>query len=112
MWMDAGIAVQAGDQIVFTASGTYWLGPGPSWTPSTINCPPGTPDPRGAAPNIPSSSIVGRVGASGTAFCIGAGATIVAGSSSELYLTINDWVGYYSDNSGGVTVNWQISHQP
>ncbi len=54
-----------------------------------------------AAVGLPSFSLVGRIGESGTPFFVGSGPITLTGSG-ELYLTYNDWL--YSDNSGGYSV--------
>ena len=108
-WVNPGIAVLAGDSLSFTASGTYGVaGSDPGKTPSSVGC-VAQSNPTEAAPNLSMWSVVGRIG-SGTAFCIGAGSQVSASGSGELYVTINDDV--YGDNWGGVTINWQVSHQP
>ena len=107
-WTDGGIAVQAGDEVTFTASGTYGVaGSDPGDTPQKIGCSLQS-NPTAEASNISLWSVMGRFG-SGTPFCIGAGSTVIAAAPGELYVAINDDV--YSDNWGGVTINWQITEE-
>lgn len=58
-----------------------------------------------AAPGLVPWSLVGKIGPSGTPFEIGAGTTITAASSGDLYLSVND--NNFSDNSG----DWNVSIQ-
>jgi hypothetical protein len=110
MWANSGIAVQAGDALAFTASGTYGVaGSDPGKTPQMVGCAyQPTQGYSPVAPNIGLHAVVGRIG-TGTAFCIGAGSQVTATASGTLYVTINDDV--FSDNWGGVTVHWQITRE-
>jgi hypothetical protein len=47
---------------------------------------------------------------SGAPFCIGGGSQVTANASGQLYVSLNDDV--FTDNWGGVTVDWSVSHQP
>jgi hypothetical protein len=55
-----------------------------------------------AVNDAPFGQLVGRVG--GQAFSIGSASAFTAPASGTLELAVNDFVGYYSDNSGGFTV--------
>jgi len=105
-WADAGVAVDAGDVLTLTSSGTYGVaGSDPGKTPQSVGC-ASQQNSAAAAPSLSLWSVVGRVGA-GEAFCIGPGSEITSTATGELYVTINDDT--YGDNWGGVTIDWQIS---
>jgi serine/threonine-protein kinase len=110
-WAASGVAVQAGDVVTLTASGAFHVtGPDPAHSPAEIGCSYQTT--AGVTPLVPTISIwsvVGRVG-SGAPFCIGGGSQVTANASGQLYVSLNDDV--FTDNWGGVTVDWSVSHQP
>jgi serine/threonine-protein kinase len=108
-WANPGIAVQEGDLLTFTASGTFGVaGSDPGKTPAGMGCSTPPPPLSLVAPELTGSAVVGKVG-SGAPFCIGAGCNVVATTSGELYVSINDDV--FGDNWGGVTINWQITRE-
>ena len=110
-WTNTGVTVQAGDDVTITASGTFGVaGSDPGKTPASVGCAGGTPQGYAVpAPNLQIWAPVGRIGNT-TAFCIGGSVHFVASTSGTLTVTFND--DNVSDNWGGVTVTWQISHQP
>jgi hypothetical protein len=57
-----------------------------------------------ALDGAPFGQLVGRVGSQ--AFSIGDSGTFTAPASGTLELAVNDFLGYYSDNSGGFTVTF------
>jgi hypothetical protein len=110
-WTTVSVTIQTGDQVTISSSGTYGVaGSDPGKTPAAIGCAGGTPSGYTVpAPNLQIWALVGRIGNS-TAFCIGGSINFVATTSGTLYVTFNDDV--FTDNWGGATVNWQVSHQP
>jgi hypothetical protein len=107
MWAMPGIAVNAGDTLTLTASGTFGVaGSDPGKTPAGVGCAVQTSPAGFAAPNLSLWSVVGRIGF-GTPFCIGAGSQVTAAAFGQLFVTINDDV--FGDNWGGVTISWQIA---
>ena len=109
-WTNAGVALEAGDVVSITASGTYGVaGSDPGKTPTSVGCAGGTPQGYSVpAPNLQIWAPVGRVGST-TAFCIGGSIQFVASASGTLYLAINDDA--FGDNWGGITINWQITRE-
>lgn len=57
-------------------------------------------------------ALVGRFGESGDPFVIGSRAAIVAEVSGRLMLAVNDYEGYWFDNSGGYAVRILQSQHP
>ncbi len=55
----------------------------------------------------PFGALVGKVGPDGTPFLIGADSSFKAPASGTLYLAVNDYQKYYSDNKGGYLVRFQ-----
>jgi hypothetical protein len=110
-WTTVSVTVQTGDQVTISSSGTYGVaGSDPGKTPASVGCSGGTPSGYSVpAPDLQIWGLIGRIGNSG-AFCIGDSVSFVATTSGTLYVTFNDDV--VTDNWGGVTVNWQVSHQP
>jgi hypothetical protein len=111
-WTDTGVAVNAGQQLTVTTTGTmdYWTG----GCPSTQNCvvtPDGLPWSFCAAslagpytdPGLACFSLVGRIGIGGAPFQVGSSLTytVPANTSGELYLGVND--NNYPDNTGSWT---------
>ena len=110
-WTNLGVAVQKGDKVTITTTGTFGVaGSDPGKTPSSVGCAGGTPKGYSVpAPNLQIWAPVGRIG-NAAAFCIGASKSVVASAAGTLYVTFNDDV--FGDNWGGITVNWKVSHQP
>ena len=50
--------------------------------------------------DAPFGALVGRIGEDGEPFFIGANHTFTPAESGALYLSVNDYLGYYDDNSG------------
>ena len=50
--------------------------------------------------DAPFGALVGRIGEDGEPFFIGANHTFTPAESGVLYLAVNDYLGYYDDNSG------------
>lgn len=104
-WIDTGIDVVAGSAIEIEASGLVRIaGSDPGKTPvgdyygqcpvcllgSCAGCP---------EPSLPGSSLVGRI-ANGTPFAVGFGTSLTAASSGRLFLSVNDHLAFFGDNSG------------
>jgi len=99
-WTDTGITVNAGDKVVFQASGeiTYGRSPGQTATPD------GGPDRRAQypVPSVPVGALIGRVGNSAP-FGIGTQSQpLPMPASGRLMLGIND--NELADNGGAYTV--------
>ena len=103
-WTPTGIDLHAGDAFAATAEGTIVTNAsGSTASPQGV-----APDCRVAgsvhipfeAPQLPCWSLLGRIGPKGSVFEIGNRADLVATSSGQLFLGIND--NFYGDNSG----NW------
>jgi hypothetical protein len=99
-WTDTGITVNAGDKVVFQASGeiTYGRSPGQTATPD------GGPDrkPNYPLPSVPVGALIGRVGNSAP-FGIGTQSQpLPMPAAGRLMLGIND--NELADNGGAYTV--------
>ena len=111
-WNDSGVSVALGKKVIISASGTVVLcdgcaPSGPAGTPSKT-----TSEFNGgwAAPGLVPWSLVGKIGTSGVPFEIGADLTFIAGSSGELYLSVND--NYFPDNSGSWSATLEVKGGP
>jgi hypothetical protein len=99
-WTDTGITVNAGDKVVFQASGQITYGRSPGQTAS----PDGGPDrrPNYPLPSVPVGALLGRVG-NGAPFGIGTQTQpLPMPASGRLMLGVND--NELTDNSGSYTV--------
>ena len=97
-WHNIGIAVKQGQQIEFTASGTWFSGIEP-WTG-----PDGDIDKRCGAYPVPCGNLgalVGKVGDNGTPFKIGSFSIQVAPMDGILFLAMNDSTGSCSSDVQG-----------
>jgi len=96
-WTDAGITVQAGDVLMFTAEGTIEL----SFNGNDGATPAGAKSGRRAAEaplrQDPAGALIARIGDSGPIF-VGDRGSITATASGRLYLGVND--DYLGDNTG------------
>jgi Carboxypeptidase regulatory-like domain len=111
-WTDTGINLKTGDTVTVSGSGSVVVtadGHIPAMSPAGYppNCTAAevygqflVPFP---APQLPCWSLIGRIGADGTIFEIGAAKVFRAQSNGELYLGVND--NNLRDNSG----NWLVS---
>ncbi len=101
-WTDTGIDVNAGDKVMFQPSGEILIGrsAGQNATPD------GNPAYRSRNypdPSVPGGALIGRVGAKGRPFGIGAQTQpLPMPASGRLYLGVND--NELGDNSGAFTV--------
>jgi hypothetical protein len=115
--VNSGVFVTPSAPVTVTATGTAYYCPGcavppTGWPPGVTTCLTGDPNYVCLAPDLPSFSLVGRLG-SGPWIAIGAGPTTLNGNG-ELILAFNDWIGTYYNNSGGfqVTVTSATSPAP
>lgn len=98
-----GIMVESGQAITFTATGT-WTFDGVTTTDANGG---GGSSGSARVPGAQYGTLIGRVGASGTWFAIGALNTVNMPASGELYLACND-INSYGDNSGSITVDIEL----
>ena len=101
MWQATGVQVTAGDVLTITAPGTWTSGSAftAAGDPTTVI--EGTNCPLSGAPLL---ALVGRIGASGAPFLVGAQTTVTVTAAGELYLAPNDnWYALW-DNSGALSV--------
>lgn len=100
-WRDTGIMVRAGQTVYFEASGRVRWGPGRTDGPDGER---GSPrNESRPMPNRPAAALIGRIGASGDHFFIGASSgALRMRASGELFLGVND--DYLQDNSGSFRV--------
>ena len=100
-WTDSGITVNAGDRIVFNASGQIAYGRSPGQTAD----PNGNPAEKRATypdPTVPVGALIGKIG-NGAPFAIGMQSQpLPMPASGRLMLGVND--NELADNSGFYTV--------
>ena len=100
-WTDTGITVNAGDKVMFQASGEINFGRGPGMTAP----PDGGGEHRSnyPDPSAPVGALIGKVGNNGTPFGIGSQRQALGmPASGRLFLGVND--NERGDNSGAFTV--------
>jgi len=100
-WTDTGITVNAGDKVMFQASGQINYGQGPGMTAP----PDGGGDHRSnyPEPGAPVGALIGKVGNNGKPFGIGSQRQALGmPASGRLFLGVND--NERGDNSGAFTV--------
>jgi hypothetical protein len=100
-WTDSGITVNAGDRVMFQASGSIMYGRSEGQT--------ATPDGGGERrsnypdPSVPVGALIGKVGNNGTPFAIGNQRQALSmPASGRLFLGVND--NERGDNSGAFSV--------
>ncbi len=107
-WQDTGLTIPSDTDVTFHASGTInW---GTFLSPPALSGPEGTllwgspwPPSDALAPTHPFASLVGKLGAEGAPFLVGAHSTIRVSQEARLYLGLNDT--YALDNSGEYSVS-------
>jgi len=112
-WFDTGIDVSAGQAVSITASGLASYKPGGPYATTPAGLP--SVDRNSLAPGLPVGSLVGKIGPFGAPFEVGNSASFTVPAGGRLYLSYNDRVGAFGDNSGSwsVTVSLgQTSSQP
>jgi hypothetical protein len=112
--VDSGVVVAAGEIVSLSAKGMAITGPlsvypgaksGAGGQETLCGVGPGYVEGEVCALyNAPFGALIGKIGAGGSWFLIGDSGSFVAGSSGQLYLAVNDFVGEYGDNLGGFTV--------
>jgi hypothetical protein len=113
-WVSTGISVEEGQTVYLRTRGVAITAPlatypaalsGPDGQVWNLGCGQyeGAPPPC-ALDDAPYGALVGRVGPSGDPFLIGGASWFTAPTSGHLYLTVNDNLGFYSDNLAGFTV--------
>ncbi len=111
-WVETGVIVSTGQSVdivsvgvALTANRSQYFGSisGPAGQPYFC-----VPNPEPCALNgAPFGALVGKVGTGGEPFLIGASSSINAPASGMLYLAVNDYLPYYSDNKGGYLVRFK-----
>lgn len=111
-WYDTGININSVDTIIITASGNIKIA-GSDYYGQTPDGVIETSSSDIAKLLCPSTnrkySLIGKIGSSGSCFVIGSSKILTASSSGTLYLSVNDRVGTFWDNSGSWTVNINIT---
>jgi hypothetical protein len=113
-WVDSGFAVTADEPVSVTASGNSLTADllqypgaisGPDGQDWNLGCGQyeGAPPPC-AMNDAPYGALVGRIGEDGEPFLIGSDLTFTPATSGDLYLAVNDNIGYYDDNSGSYRI--------
>ncbi len=107
-WVQTGVTVVANQSVdivsvgvALTANRSQYFGAisGPAGQPYPCTAPPDC-----ALNDAPFGALVAKVGAGGTPFLIGASSSFTAPVSGMLYLAVNDYLVYLSDNKGGYLV--------
>jgi hypothetical protein len=113
-WVNTGIGLESGQTVYLTAEGLTITAPikwyfasrsGPAGQDWGLGCGQyeGATQPC-ALDDAPYGALVGKVGPDGQPFLIGGASSFTAPSSGDLYLSVNDNLGFYNDNLGGFTV--------
>lgn len=113
-WVSTGIHVEQGQVINLVTHGLAITGPlniykasksGPDGQVWNLGCGQyeGAPPPC-ALDDAPYGALVGRVGPYGEPFLIGGSSSFTAPANGNLYLAVNDNLGFYADNLSGFTV--------
>ncbi|HET7088844.1 MAG TPA: hypothetical protein VFL17_09355, partial [Anaerolineae bacterium] len=113
-WVSTGISVEAGQTVYLRTRGVAITAPlatypaalsGPDGQVWNLGCGQyeGAPPPC-AMDDAYYGALVGRVGPSGDPFLIGGASSFTSPADGFLYLTVNDNLGFYSDNLAGFTV--------
>jgi len=114
-WVSTGIYVEEGQTIFLVTHGTAITGPINQWGIGSKSGPDGQvwnlgcgqyegAPPPCALDDAPYGALVGRVGPYGEPFLIGGSTSFTAPASGNLYLVVNDNLGFYYDNLSGFTV--------
>ena len=93
------IVVGAGEQVTFSATGTWSYGVAPVGPNGG-----GFNDPGTSVPAAPIASLIAKVGVGGSWFFVGASNTLTMPAGGTLYLAMNDTSIGFGDNSGTLTV--------
>ena len=115
-WKDSGVVIDTCHTAVISAAGQWRYGPGNVMTGAGaeyracgMNFKTGIDD--SPLPTAPCGALIGKVGANGKPFLIGAGPTEVpSGSEGVLYLIMNDWE--FGDNEGSLSVTTTFKSSP
>lgn len=133
VWNDTGIQIKSGSSVSIQATGQVniaspgdgadkWVGPGGWGEIPSFLC-DGRPCLYKYTVNDSLGSLIGKIGANGRAFSVGANASFTASESGNLYLGVNDgisdWTGktlseseliskMYSNNRGSFTATVQV----
>lgn len=108
-WVATGVTVSSGDSFAVSAHGQAITGPLREF-PGARSGPDGQaticPDPGGPATacnddGSPYGALVAKIGMSGSAFVVGSSLADVVAASGEVYLAVNDNLGFHFDNKGG-----------
>jgi hypothetical protein len=113
-WAATGVLYQSHDILKLSATGTYKVGSSdPGRTPGGVGCTGASGGTGFLVPNLTKFAVVFKIiGVTATPGCLGASTTFSSplGASGELVVAVND--DYYNDNSGTITINWEIDRQP
>ncbi len=103
-WTDTGFAVTAGETLSMTATGTIYFRRYDmlSADPNGGAC--AVPHSQFTAPTLKCYSLIGKVGATGVPFEVGASYSSPFPSSGELFLLANDNNGAFGNNSSEWTI--------
>ena len=105
-WLDTGLDIKAGDQLIITAKGK-WQVDGKSETIQVTADGYGDPLP-GTPFNGSFASLIGRIGNSGEPFLVGSNLNQPTPGAGRLFLQINDVIGTHGDNLGELEVTVEI----
>jgi hypothetical protein len=113
-WVSTGRFVEAGQTVYLLTKGRASTAPldqypksisSPNGQVSGLGCGqyPEAPPPCGLD-DAPYGALIGRVGPSGEPFLIGGASSFIAPATGNLFLIVNDNLGFYSDNGKGFTI--------
>lgn len=106
-WTPTGVAVRNGARLQISAQGRWTMAQSVAAAPP-VSGPEGVAgrtDPRAPLPGANLGALVGRIGANGKPFLVGANYDATASGDGELFLAINENPAALADNSGRIAAS-------
>lgn len=106
-WTPTGVTVRNGARVQIAAQGRWTLSQSVAAAPP-VSGPDGVAgrtDPRAPLANAPLGALIGRIGANGKPFLVGANYDATAAGDGELFLAVNENAAALADNSGRIAAS-------
>lgn len=106
-WTPTNVSVRNGARLQVAAQGRWTLSQSVTAAPP-VSGPDGVvgrTDPRAPLANAPLGALIGRIGANGKPFLVGANYDATAAADGELFLAINENAAALADNSGRIAAS-------
>ena len=104
-WLDTGIDLKPGDQLVITAIGKWKNDGKPETFEVTADGFSTYTNPAAIMPETNFASLIGRLGEDGSPFFVGSNYDQSNTGSGRLFLRMNDIVGFFDDNVGELKIS-------